>query len=347
MAPEPGWADSLIEQMAVEQVAENEYMSTYPPARMGNTSKDKFLQPILDHVTNESPEPIAYGGCTTALAVNAACKTVAPNFHLYSVLGYFLGPSLTDRHVKCFVHHSRDTKSFATRRVVLSQLLDNGTDRKCLELIADFQIREPATAMEFLPPTIRQYKPPTEIPSTIQLRDQFVSQKKLSQKQGSMLDDMFALQGKFWEQHPCPEGVTGQNMMGFGKALATDQDHLGITEKFSAEWMRAKGDLPTEADQVSALAFNMDGGLSFIPLIHDHQFLEDVGACSSLDFALRIFTDKLDMTGWHVKERKAIAGEGGRTYSEARIYDARGNLVAIESQQSIMRPLGGGKKGKL
>lgn len=77
----------------------------------------------------------------------------------------------------------------------------------------------------------------------------------------------------------------------------------------------------------------------FIPLIHDHKFLDDAGACSSLDFALRIFTDRLDLTKWHVKERKTIAGQGGRTYSEARLYDEAGNLVAIESQQSIMRPL--------
>ena len=269
----------------------------------------------------------------------AACQTVKPDFNLYSVLGYFLGPALTDRRVKCFVHHSRDTRSFATRRVVLSQMLDNGTDRKCLELIADFQLTEPATCMEFLPPTLRRYQHPSQIRPVAEMRDQFVKEGKLTAEDGKTLDTMFALNGLYFDSAPCVEGVTGQNMMGFGKALHTDQDHLHITEKFSAEWSRVKTPLNSSADQMAALAFSMDGGLSFIPLIHDHKFLDDAGACSSLDFALRIFTDKFDFTKWHVKERKAIAGEGGRTYSEARLFDEGGNLVAIESQQSIMRPL--------
>jgi acyl-CoA thioesterase len=205
-------------------------------------------------------------------------------------------------------------------------------------LIADFQATEPATAMEFLPPTLVQYEHPSQLPTVGQLRDQFVEQGKITKEAGGLIDDMFALQGRFFDSCPTKEGVTGQNMMGYAKTLPTDQDHLHITEKFSAEWMRAKGSLPTYQDQMAALAFNMDGGLSFIPLIHDHKFFEDAGACSSLDFALRIFTDNMDFCRWHLKERKAIAGQGGRTYSEARLYDESGNLVAVESQQSIMRP---------
>jgi acyl-CoA thioesterase II len=264
---------------------------------------------------------------------------------MYSLLGYFLGPAVTDRRVKCFVHHSRDTKTFATRRVVVSQLLDNGTDRKCLELIADFQVAEPASAMEFYPPPERQYQKPNV--TTQQLRDQYVKEGKIDKETGSLLDTMFALSGKFFDQIPAPEGVSGQNCMGFAKHLNTDQDHLHISDKFSAEWHRAKGSLPTTADQMASLAWAMDGGLSFIPLIHDHKYLEDVGACSSLDFSLRLFTNNFDFTKWHIKERKAIAGQGGRTYSEARLFDEHGQLVAMESQQSIMRPLPPGVKSKL
>lgn len=273
------------------------------------------------------------------MAITAACRTVKDGFSLYSCLGYFLGPSLIDRPLRCKVFRTRDTKSFVTRRVVLSQTLDNGTDRNCLELTADFQATEPASAMSFLPPTIRQYKSPDQTVAMHPLRDQFVAEGKVSRQSANRLDDMFALMGKFFEQKPCTEGVTGQNFMGFGKALPTDQDKLNITDKYSAEWFRARNKLSNTGEQLSALAFNMDGGLSFIPLIHDHKFLEDVGACSSLDFALRIFSDNIDMTKWHLKERRAIAGQGGRTYSEARLFDESGKLVAIESQQSIMRPL--------
>lgn len=314
-------AATLPEQLAVEQVGDDEFLSLKPPGRMGNT------------------KPIAYGGATTGVAFTAACRTVKEGYSLYSALGYFLGPSLIDRPLRCKVFRTRDTKSFATRRVVLSQTLDNGTERRCLELTADFQAAEPANAMTFLPPTICQYKSPDQTKTMHQLREQFVAEGKLSQQAGNRLDDMFALSAKFFEQKPCTEGVTGQNFMGMAKHLGTDQDHLNITDKFSAEWFRARDELSTTTEQLSALAFNMDGGLSFIPLIHDHKYLEDVGACSSLDFALRIFSDNIDLTKWHLKERKAIAGQGGRTYSEARLFDEAGNLVAIESQQSIMRPL--------
>jgi acyl-CoA thioesterase len=235
--------------------------------------------------------------------------------------------------VKAKVYRARDTKSFATRRVVLFQELPNGTERSCMEIFADFQAQEPASVLEYSPPTLLPQKTPQESPELRALRDKFVADGKISKKTGDLLDSMFKLMHTFFEQRPCTEGITGQTMAGFGKYLSTNQDHLSITEKFSAEWFRARG------KQLAALAFNMDGGLSFLPLMHDHKFLEDVGACSSLDFALRVFTPTLDMNQWHIKERKTIAAEGGRTYSEARLFDERGNLVAIESQQSIMRPL--------
>ncbi|ETN45313.1 acyl-CoA thioesterase II [Cyphellophora europaea CBS 101466] len=312
--------NALLKQMAVEKVAEDVFISKEPPARMGNKKS------------------IAYGGCTRAFAMNAASQTVKTGFNLYSCLGFFLGPARIDRSVKCTVYRIRETKSFATRRVVVSQTLPDGSERRCLEVTADFQATEPAAFMVFQPAPLRQYQMPPQVQSKSEARDHFIAGGMATEHSGTRLDDMFILMSRCWEQKPCPEGVSGQNLLGFAKHLTTDQDHLPIVDKVSAEWYRAKGDLPTTADQVSALAFNMDGGLAFIPLIHDHKYLEDVGACSSLDFALRVFSNSFDLTKWHLKERKAIAGEGGRTYSEARLFDEAGNLVAIESQQSIMRP---------
>lgn len=41
----------------------------------------------------------------------------------------------------------RDTKTFATRRVVVSQRRPDGQPRPCMELIADFHVEEPALMM--------------------------------------------------------------------------------------------------------------------------------------------------------------------------------------------------------
>jgi hypothetical protein len=59
------------------------------------------------------------------------------------------------------------------------------------------------------------------------------------------------------------------------KRIETTQDHLQITGKTSAEWQRVIRSLPNQEEQAAALAFLMDGGLSFLPPIHYHRFLED------------------------------------------------------------------------
>ena len=312
---------SLSEQNAVEQFGEDEYISVQFPRQLGNNM------------------PIAYGGCTRAVAVNAACKTVKDSFNLYSVLGIFLGPALTDRPLKCRVYRSRDTRTFSTRRVVVWQTLPDGKARTCLELMADFQTTEPAVALTYAVTPICKYKPPSETPTVKELRDQFVSQGKLSGSRSSVLGAVFSLMDEHFEQRPCVEGISGQNMLGWAKHLPTSQDHLPIVDKFSAEWIRAKGELSSPAEHLAALTFHMDGALSFLPLVHDHKFLEDMGQCSTLEFSLRIFSPNIDSAKWHVKEKKTIVAEGGRTLSEARLFDEAGALVAIESQQSIMRPL--------
>jgi len=78
-----------------------------------------------------------------------------------------------------------------------------------------------------------------------------------------------------------------------------------------------------------------------MPLSHNHQFLDDSGACSSLDFALRVFTNDLDMSKWHYREMNTITGGNGRTFSEARLWDNKGSerrMVALMTQQAILRP---------
>lgn len=61
---------------------------------------------------------------------------------------------------------------------------------------------------------------------------------------------------------------------------------------------------------MAALAFLMDGALAFLPLTHGGMWFDDVGACSTLDFALRVFVPSVDMGEWHLRERSTSRGEG-------------------------------------
>lgn len=78
-------ATSLTEQVGIVQVGKDEFLSAAFPKQLGNI------------------KPISYGGCATAVAVHAACKTVRAGFNVYSILGYILGYALIDRPVRCRV----------------------------------------------------------------------------------------------------------------------------------------------------------------------------------------------------------------------------------------------------
>jgi acyl-CoA thioesterase len=88
---------------------------------------------------------------------------------------------------------------------------------------------------------------------------------------------------------------------------------------------------------MASLGFLMDGMLSFLPLIHNHLSFDDVAACSTLDFALRVFSPRIDMNHWHLREVISHHAGHGRSYSESRLWDEQGSLVASMTQQAIIR----------
>ncbi|KAJ9662932.1 hypothetical protein H2198_001160 [Neophaeococcomyces mojaviensis] len=317
---------SFADQLGLTEIDPNTFISLVNPQRMGNGA------------------PIAYGGCPASLVVHAACRTVKPTFHAYSVLGAFHGPTRIDRKVICRVTRTRDTKTFATRRVIALQTMDDGTERPCMEVMVDFQVEEPAMYEYSAPPSmpgILANDPfdPATTASSEEVLDRLVATGHISEAKAAAYRKMFGLGSDFFELRQCTLGVSGQNLNGLAKQLVTTQDHLPMTEKSSAEWQRAKDPLATEAQNMAALAFLMDGALSFLPLVNDHKMFEDAGACSTLDFALRVMRPAVDMHGWHLRERKTVAAAAGRTFGESRLWDQQGNLVAVETQACILRPL--------
>ncbi|KAK6850140.1 hypothetical protein PG995_013973 [Apiospora arundinis] len=326
-------ASTINEQTAIEEIGPGQFRSMFNPGRMGNA------------------KPIAYGGCTLGVATRAAYMAVPPTHHLYSLVGHYHGPATTTEKLVCTVYNTRSTKSFSTRRVVVQQAQpissksNSGTGagqqmqlRTCMELIADFHVEEPAAPrMTYSAPPSRPYAGPSD-----QSETPAVLESALSATEAAIVErsrEVFALNERFFQTRPCREGVAAQNLNGLLRDRPTTQDALPLTDRTSAEWLRNREpDLRTPADQAAALAFCLDGGLSFLPLSLDHAWLDEVSACSSLDFAMRLMDPHPDFNRWHLRERKTVAGGSGRTYSEGRMWDEEGNLIAIMSQQSIMRP---------
>jgi acyl-CoA thioesterase II len=313
-------AATLPEQISLQKISENYYVSLFNPDKMGNTAN------------------IAYGGCTIAVGVNAAYETVSSDYHCFSIMGNYLGPALTDRKFYCHIRRIRDTRTFASRQVEVSQEQDDGTQRPCVILFAEFQRQEATTLLSYSAPPTTQYSSLEASPTKAENIDSLLKDGKVPQKMVDVFETVFGLMERFWETKPAPEAILAQNLYGMAKHLPTTQDHLPLTSKTSAEWVRSKSNLAKEADQISALAFYMDGALSFIPLSYNHMFLQDAGACSSLDFALRIFSNTVDLNDWHLKEMKTHNGAEGRTYSEAQIWDQKGHMIASMTQQCVLRP---------
>ncbi|KAI1254227.1 hypothetical protein MGN70_004623 [Eutypa lata] len=348
-------ASTIAEQVGVTQVepGKDEFTSTSLPIRMGNAL------------------PIAYGGCAMSVAVHAAARTVPETHKLYSVVGHFHGPATLDRPFKCSVTRTRDTRSFATRRVRVSQLQPQrqqkpnttttttiATDtssssdqspplqeRVCLELIADFHAVEEAL-ITFSPPPNRPYGPPDASPTSRELQEELRRAGRIDghgngDGPSNEFTTMFDAMDRLFEMRFCREGMSGQNM-GWARHVPTDQDALPLTARSSAEWYRVRPDADpkprTHAENCAAVAFLMDGGLAFLPLVHTHRGFADAGATSSLDFALRFFTPDVDMSRWHLKDRAAHAAGAGRSYAEGRLFDDQGRLVASMTQQGILRP---------
>ncbi|EFX04137.1 acyl-thioesterase 2 [Grosmannia clavigera kw1407] len=279
------------------------FVTVSNPGRMGN-SRD-----------------IAYGGCVVGAAIRAACETVDPKYRLYSALGHYIGPASTKAKLLCSVRRIRDSRTFSTRQVEVSQKeeKENAPVRPCVIVLIDFQVQEKSLVLpEYSAQPERTYSKHEHCPNITDTSDRLVRERVVSKPVVEIFNISFSLQHRFFESLDCPEGVAGNNLYGLAKKRART---------------------PQDADHYAGLGFVLDGALSFLPLAHSGLFLDDAGACSSLDFALRCFGTDVDLSSWHLRELKTVTGQNGRTYSEARLWDENGRLVANMTQQSILRPL--------
>jgi acyl-CoA thioesterase II len=313
-------AATVADLLSLRKISHDEYETKNNPERMGNSAV------------------IAYGGNSVGVAANAAHQTVEKTFHCYSLLGNFLGPALPDRKLLCSIRRLRDTRTFATRLVEVSQILDDGSRRLCLFAVADFQIQEPTDFMTFSAPPSRKWIGFEDTPDIKDTRQAILDKGLVTKELAALHAEVFGLGNRHFECRYERDGVMTQTLNGMAKTLPTSQDHLSLTDKISVDWIRARHKLNSEAEHVSALAFILDAYLAFTPLAHNHQYLDDCGPCSSLDFALRIFSNSLDANEFHLREIKSVVGREGRTYSESRLWNKEGRMVCSMTQQSIMRP---------
>ncbi|OGM49671.1 hypothetical protein ABOM_001837 [Aspergillus bombycis] len=291
---------TLDRQVAVEPLGTDSYGSVMPPTRMGALAS------------------YAYGGNTLAVAVNAAYQTVQPLFHLYSICGHFIRAARTDRRLICQVERVRDTRTFQTRVIRVSQEGDGASIQLCFIASADFHIEEPRSMVTYS--TLPQTKLPLTNTGISTISPQTPKEHGLYRNLERFLD-----------MQPATAAASKHK----------EDGHKGPSSapsRFSAERFRTQAPLGSEAEHVSALAFYMDKGLAYIPANHSGYALTDASACATLDFSLRLFTHDIDMRQWHLTEATTSVAGNARAFSEGRVWDENGRLIASMTQQTLLRP---------
>lgn len=292
---------ALNQQIAVEALGPNLYRSVMPPISMGVLAS------------------YAYGGNTLAVAVNSAYQTVQCSFHLYSICGHFVRAAKTDRRLICQLETARDTRTFQTRIIRVSQEADDGSDQLCLIALADFHIEEPRSMVTYS--TLPQTKLPLSNAGISPTAAQTTTEHGLYQNIERFLDmQPVTLAASTREEVEERKGPSSAPL------------------KFSAEEFRVQMPLRSEAEQMSALAFYMDKGLAYIPANHSGYPLTQASACATLDFSLRLFTHEIDLRRWHLTEVTTSVAGNARAFSEGRVWDGNGRLLASMTQQTLLRP---------
>ncbi|KAH7083345.1 thioesterase-like superfamily-domain-containing protein [Paraphoma chrysanthemicola] len=320
---------TFTDHLTLKPLGNDSYETAHPPGKMANFP------------------PVAYGGYALATACKSAYLTVPTGYHLYSLQGNFLGPATTDRPFRANVRTVRQTRAFATRQVEVSQKRDDGGDRVCLIAIADFHVKEQASLLEYSKPPRMTYSHYETLLARKEAHQKHMEDGKITQKLFDAHENAFEGM-RFFEQRQCPEAVFAQNLWGMAKYLPTTQDHLPTTLKTSAEWFRCLEPMATPIDNMTSMTWFADGAISILPLAFNHLWLEDISACSSLDFSLRFFKsgDEIDTCKWHLRELTTPVASEARSFGESWLFDEQGSPVAYMSQQSILRPKQSGK-GKL
>lgn len=277
-------------------------------------------------------------GFTLGIAANVAHQDIPDNYRMYSMSGNFLGGALTDRKLFCTSRELRRTRTFITRSIEAYQKQDNGSDRICLVTIVDFHVIEPQSFMTYSAAPKLEYSSVEDSPHYDECRQKLVAQGTIDQELSDIHKKSFSGLTDVFDVKWPPEGVCGQNLQGMARGVKTTQHHLPLTARTAADWVRCKSKISSSAQQAYCLAFMMDTAISFLPLTLDSLPLNAGGACSTLDFALRLLTPDLDLNQWHLREWKTFAGRVARTYSEAGLWDSDGNMVASMTQTSILRP---------
>ena len=240
-----------------------------------------------------------FGGQVAAQCLIAATGTVAPEYGVHSLHGYFVGPGNPKLPTIYLVDRIRDGRSFSARSVKAVQ------DGKAIFIMqASFHIRddngpEHSDLMR-------------EVPSPESIA---INPEDYSPVHRAMMDEW-----KEWDIRIVPQ----------------DQfEHNKYTSSQQVVWFRSKLELPDEDTfHVCTLAYMSDMTLlssALVPHRHEGEFQE-----ASLDHAMW-FLRPFRADEWLMYDQISPSAHAGRALTQGRIFNQNGDLVAVVTQEGLTR----------
>lgn len=275
--------DDLLQTLTLEPIENNLFLGRSPP-------EERFR---------------IFGGQVVAQALTAAYKTVQDRV-CHSLQSYFIRPGDPSRPVLYQVEHSRDGKSFTTRRVIAIQ---NG--EQIFNLACSFQVPEDGFDHQSAMP---------DAPRPETLRDE--RELRLESHKNNPEELRYLRQERPIEQRPvhpinfaAPEPVPAEHMV----------------------WLRATKDVGDDIalNQV-LLAYASDYSLLGTGMRpHGVSWLTGMQT-ASLDHILW-FHRPTNFSRWHLYVQDSPSASGARGFNRGAIYREDGVLVASAAQEGLMR----------
>lgn len=263
----------------------------------------------------------AFGGQVAGQALTAASRTVPEELAVHSLHGYFLRAGQTSRPMIYTVEDLRDGRTYATRRVTVTQ---NG--EAIFVLSASFKQAEPGGH--------DRQPPPPDSPDPGRLPDYFDLWARTDPQGAEHAAVRQALEVRYMGVDPSPAGTD----TGAGCADAEP----GVTEQ--KLWVRALEPLPDDPVlHTCALTYASD--LLLAPTtalaLEPPRTMSDRPSTvflTSLDHALW-FHRRFRADEWLLISQQSRTAGDGRGLARSEVWTRDGRLVASAVQETVLRPL--------
>lgn len=240
-----------------------------------------------------------FGGHVAGQSLVSAVRTVAPEFGVHSLHGYFLRPGDAKAPTIYLVERLRDGGSFCTRRVGAVQ-----HGKLIFSMSASFQTeQEGIEHQDAMPPA----PPPDDLPG-------FISK-------GGVFDDAGFAQFAEWDVR-----------------LVPDAEMKKLPGKASQQqvWFKHRDPLPDDPVlHICALAYLSDLTLLGSAQVHHGEERKHL-MVASLDHAMW-FMRPFRADEWLLYDQSSPSACGGRSLTQGKLFDRSGNMVAAVMQEGLTR----------